>query len=165
MENLLSDNAVVSVVDIAGKYYALGETPFMQEINIATLDTTARVGTSINYIIINQLHHRQGGGINQLYHYQSITPPPGWGHHSIIALSIDYTTARVGASINYSVINRLHHRQGGGINQLYHYQSITPPPGWGHESIISLSIDYTTARVGASINYIIINQLHRRHGG
>uniref|UniRef100_A0A6A7FX94 Carotenoid isomerooxygenase-like n=2 Tax=Hirondellea gigas TaxID=1518452 RepID=A0A6A7FX94_9CRUS len=42
MESVLSDNAVVSIVNIAGKHYALGETPFMQELDIATLETKGR---------------------------------------------------------------------------------------------------------------------------
>ncbi|CAL4066754.1 unnamed protein product, partial [Meganyctiphanes norvegica] len=41
-EKLMSDNALVSVVEIGGNYYALPETPFMLKIDPVTLKTLER---------------------------------------------------------------------------------------------------------------------------
>lgn len=57
IENIVSDNAVVSIVDIGGRVYALGETPFMQELCVDTLDTKSRRNL-----------YREGGLVTQAPH-------------------------------------------------------------------------------------------------
>ena len=45
VESIISDNAVVSIEEIAGKLYTTGETPFLHELDVNTLNTSSRVGT------------------------------------------------------------------------------------------------------------------------
>lgn len=44
-EKMFSDNALVTVADFGGRYFAMCETPFMLEVNLDTLEIKERVGT------------------------------------------------------------------------------------------------------------------------
>lgn len=46
IEKSFSDNTAVGLVEICGKYYAMTETPFMNQINIDTLETLERVNVN-----------------------------------------------------------------------------------------------------------------------
>lgn len=51
-ENVLSDNSAVSIANIGGKFFALGETPFMQELCIDTLETKERVRVALRLSLL-----------------------------------------------------------------------------------------------------------------
>lgn len=44
-EKMFSDNALVTVADFGGRYFAMCETPFMLEVNLDTLEIKERVGS------------------------------------------------------------------------------------------------------------------------
>lgn len=48
-EHLTSDNANTLVTTLGGRYYAVGETAVLHEIDIATLATTGRVQPYFNF--------------------------------------------------------------------------------------------------------------------
>ena len=44
-EKMFSDNALVTVADFGGRYYAMCETPFLLEVNPDTLEIKERVSS------------------------------------------------------------------------------------------------------------------------
>lgn len=47
-EKMFSDNALVTVADFGGRYFAMCETPFVLEVNPDTLEIKERVGVPRN---------------------------------------------------------------------------------------------------------------------
>lgn len=51
-EKMFSDNALVTVADFGGRYFAMCETPFLLEINPDTLEVKDRVSVPCSYLVV-----------------------------------------------------------------------------------------------------------------
>lgn len=56
-EKMFSDNALVTVADFGGRYFAMCETPFLLEINPDTLEVKDRVNLNKKYGLMTQTPH------------------------------------------------------------------------------------------------------------
>ncbi|KAK4298434.1 hypothetical protein Pmani_029226 [Petrolisthes manimaculis] len=60
-EKMFSDNALVCVVEVGGRHFAMCETPFMHEINPDTLETQERINIHKRYGLMTQSPHLMKG--------------------------------------------------------------------------------------------------------
>lgn len=76
-EKMFSDNALVTVADFGGRYFAMCETPFMLEINLDTLEIKERVNLNKKYGLMTQSPHpiRASDGVYTVGQGVGVTGP------------------------------------------------------------------------------------------